>query len=127
MLPDTYSDLLDAPNTAILATILPNGGPQASPVWFLHRDGHIMVSTAKDRLKHRNVTANPQVSFTVVDPQKPLRYIEVRGTATISDDPNCEIRDAIAVKHGFADGSAFDTPGTQRVTFTIEPTRIIEH
>lgn len=127
MLPHAYADLLDAPYTAILATLLPSGGPQASPVWYLHRDGKIMISTAKGRLKHRNVADNPLVSFTVVDPDKPLRYLEVRGTVTITDDPDCEIRDAIAVKHGFADGSAFDAPGAERVVFTIEPTRIIEH
>lgn len=126
-IPAAYEDLLTAPNTAILATILPTGAPQASPVWFLYRDGQVLVSTLAERLKHRNVIANPMVAFTVVDPERPLRYLEIRGTVAVTDDPDGAVRDAIAVEHGYADGRAFDPPGARRVTLTLTPTRIIEH
>lgn len=126
-IPAAYEDLLVAPNTAILSTILPNGSPQGSPVWFIYEEGVIRLSTIKDRQKHRNAIARPQASFTVVDPAKPLRYLEVRGTIDVDDDPDCAVRDRIAAKHGYADGSAFDPPGAERVTFTLHPTRIIEH
>jgi hypothetical protein len=38
-------------------------------------------------VKHRNLLANPQVTFCVVDPKMPMRYIEIRGYAQIGDDP----------------------------------------
>lgn len=79
------------------------------------------MSTTKDRLKHRQVKCDPRVALTVVDPAKPLRYIEIRGTVTLTDDPNGMMRDQIAAKHGFSDGGAFDQPGTSRVTMAITP------
>jgi hypothetical protein len=44
----------------------------------------------------------------------------------LTDDPDFAIRDAIARNHGVPDGSAFDEPGSHRVTMTIVPTRVIE-
>ena len=44
-----------------------------------------------------------------------------------SDDPEFAVRDAIPRKHGVPDGVAFGEPGSNRVTMTIMPTRVIEH
>ena len=82
------------------------------------------VSTVVARQKYRNLRRDPRLALTVFDPARPLRYIEIRGTAELHDDPDGEMRDRIAVKHGFADGKAFDAPGDERVTVTIVPSRI---
>jgi PPOX class probable F420-dependent enzyme len=126
-LPAEYVDLLEGPNTAVFTTLLADGSPQGSPVWFVFDGEAIHVSTTADRLKHRNVLRDPRVSFTIVDPAKPLRYLEVRGVVVITDDVDLSTRDAIARKHGFANGNAFDQPGDRRVTLTITPIRVIEH
>ncbi|MFZ4718553.1 MAG: PPOX class F420-dependent oxidoreductase [Ilumatobacteraceae bacterium] len=127
MIPVAYEDLLVGTNTAILVTLAADGAPHASPVWFLYEDGRVVVSTTADRQKHRNLVRDPRVAFTVVDPAKPLRYLEVRGTAALAADDGNVVRDRIAAKHGFADGGAFDAPGARRVNVTIVPSRIIEH
>jgi PPOX class probable F420-dependent enzyme len=127
MIPVAYEDLLVGTNTAILVTLAADGAPHASPVWFLYEDGRIVVSTTADRQKHCNLVRDPRVAFTVVDPAKPLRYLEVRGTAALAADDGNVVRDRIAAKHGFADGGAFDAPGARRVNVTIVPSRIIEH
>ena len=127
-LPEAFRDLLLGANTAVLTTLLADGSPQGSPVWYWSDDGRdLQISTTADRLKHRNVLRDNRVSVTIVDPARPLRYLEVRGTADIEDDPDGVVRDRIAVKHGFSDGAAFDEPGARRVTLRIRPTRIIEH
>ena len=126
-LPSDYHDLLLAPNTAILTTLQGDGSPNSSPVWFLFDGERITISTLAERAKHRNVMRDPRVSFTVVDPDKPLRYLEVRGTVTFEPDPNGETRDRVAQKHGYPDGSAFDRSGTNRIDLHLTPTRIIEH
>jgi PPOX class probable F420-dependent enzyme len=127
VIPSEYHDLLDAPNTAVLVTLDPAGMPNASPVWFRFTGGAVEISTTKDRAKYRNVVRDPRVAFTVVDPAKGLRYLELRGTVGITDDPDGELRDAIAVKHGYASGASFDPPGAERVRLTILPTRVIAH
>ncbi len=126
-IPTDYHDLLVASNTAVFTTLLADGSPNSSPVWFWF-DGHdVIVSTLSDRSKHRNVLRDPRVSFTVIDPDRPLRYIEIRATVGIEPDPDGEMRDRIAAKHGYDDGSAFDAPGATRVNLRLSPTRIIEH
>ena len=126
-LPDAYVDLLDGPYTATLVTLLADGSPQGSPVWYVRDGDNVLVSTTRGRLKHRNVLRDPRVALTIVDPARPLRYVEVRGTVAVEDDPSCAVRDAVARKHGYPDGAAFDGPDPQRVTFRITATRVVEH
>jgi PPOX class probable F420-dependent enzyme len=127
MISSDYHDLLSAANTAVFVTLGPDGGPHASPVWFLFDGTRVSVSTTADRQKHRNMLKNPRVAFTVFDPANPLRYVEIRGTVELSDDPDNSVRDAVARKHGFEDGAKFDSPGSRRITATINVTTVIEH
>ena len=122
--PPDFHDLLRAPNTAVLSTVLPDGSLQGSPVWYWFDGVRVHVSTLAGRQKYRNLRRDPRLALTVFDPAQPLRYIEIRGTAELHDDPDGEMRDRIAVKHGFPDGRAFDPPGAKRVIATIIPTRI---
>lgn len=126
-IPSDYHDLLTAPNTAVLTTLQADGSPNSSPVWFWFDGERLTVSTLADRAKHRNVQRDPRVSFTVVDPTKSLRYLEVRAAVTIEPDTDNRMRDVIAAKHGYADGSAFDADRSGRVNLQLDPTRIIEH
>lgn len=123
-IPLAYHDLLTAPNTAVLSTLSPDGSPQNTPVWFWFDGTSVHVSTVKGRQKYRNLVRDRRLAFTVVDPAQPLRYIEVRGTAELQDDPVGEMRDRIAAIHGYADGSVFDPPDAVRVTVTIVPARV---
>ncbi|MEM9565531.1 MAG: PPOX class F420-dependent oxidoreductase, partial [Actinomycetota bacterium] len=126
-IPSDYHDLLTAPNTAVLTTLRADGGPNGSPVWFWFDGDEVVVSTRAERAKHRNVLRDPRVSLTVVDPERPLRYIEIRADAEIEPDPDGAMRDRIAAKHGYDDGGAFDPPGATRVNLRLVPTRVIEH
>ena len=125
MIPERYDDLLAGPHTAVLTTVLPDGGPMATPEWFLRDGDRILVSSLADRQKQRNVERQPLVSLALVDPADPFHYVEVRGTATVADDPDYRVRDSIVRKHGFEDGSGFDAPGARRVAITITPTRVL--
>ena len=110
---------------AITITIGPDSSPHAAPVWFLFDEETIIVSTRTNSQKHRNVVRDGRVSFSVIDPANPMSYVEMRGLAVADDDPTCAARDRVVQKHGFADGSAFDRPGTNRVCITITPTRTL--
>jgi len=122
--PSDFHDLLNAPLTAVLSTVMGDGSLQGTPVWYWFDGAHVDVSTVTARQKYRNLKRDPRLALTVFDPARPLRYIEIRGTAELHDDPDGEMRDRIAVKHGFPDGRAFDPPGAERVTVRIVPTRI---
>jgi PPOX class probable F420-dependent enzyme len=122
--PSDFHDLLQGPHTAVLSTLMNDGSLQGSPVWYWFDGVSVHVSTVTARQKYRNLKRDPRLALTVFDPDQPLRYIEIRGTAELHEDPDGEMRDRIAVKHGFPDGRVFDPPGAARVTVTIVPTRI---
>ena len=68
-IPATHIDLLERPLLAALATTLPNGTPQVTPVWFNYEDGHVHINSAAGRLKDRAIRAKPYLALLVVDPQ----------------------------------------------------------
>ena len=85
IIPDQYRDLLERPIVVTLATVMPDGQPQASPVWFSFDGEHIWVNTARGRQKDRNMTERPQVTIlsSIGDPH---RYLEVRGVIDEVDE-----------------------------------------
>jgi PPOX class probable F420-dependent enzyme len=85
-LSDMARDVLDGPHLAVLATANADGRPQSSVI-FVRRDGDTVVfSTIKGRLKTRNIARDPRVSLLVADRQAG-RYVEIRGTVDVTDDP----------------------------------------
>lgn len=78
-IPETHADLVTRPIVATLVTHMPNGYPQATPVWFSFDGQHIWVNTESSRRKAQNMRANPKVAFLIVDPEDPYRYLEIRG------------------------------------------------
>ena len=83
VIPDAYLDLLTQKTTfAHLATVMPDGSPQVTPVWFDYTNGLIRVNTAKGRVKQRNMKEGSPVALAIMDPDNPYRYIQVRGKVT---------------------------------------------
>src|SRR3954465_3760058 len=73
--------LLQEKHLAVLSTIMPDGSPQATPVWVdVEPDGsHVLINTVQGHIKARNIERAPRVAVTVVDSQNPFRTVLVRG------------------------------------------------
>jgi PPOX class probable F420-dependent enzyme len=101
MIPESHEHLLTRPLFVHLATIGPNGTPHVQPIWQIW-DGEVLrFTTTTDRQKHRNVTANPHVSISVNDPDKPYHYLEIRGIVeAIEPDPEGAFFDVLAKRYG---------------------------
>lgn len=121
-IPESHRDLLDA-DTAVLATVGPDGRPQLSAVWFLADGDQLQVSLNTDRQKVRNLRANPAVNLFVLDRANPMRYLEVRGDAEVADDPDYAFAERVGTKYG-VDLRGFDGDNPHRVVVTIRPTRV---
>ena len=90
-IPEKYLDLLQQKKTfANLATVMPDGSPQVTPVWFDYRDGRIRVNTAKGRVKARNMHLGSHVALSVTDPDNPYRYVQVRGVVSSVHDEGAD-------------------------------------
>ena len=122
--PETFRDLLEA-QVATFATVGPDGRPQLSAVWFLHDDGELKVSLHATRQKTKNLRRNPAVNLFVLDPQNPMRYLEIRGDAEIADDSDYEFATRVSAKYGGADLRQMDGDDPRRVVVTIRPSRVV--
>ena len=122
--PETFRDLLEA-QVATFATLGPDGRPQLSAVWFLHDDGELKVSLHATRQKTKNLRHNPAVNLFLLDPQNPMRYLEVRGDAELADDTDYAFAARVGAKYGGADLRQLDGDDQRRVVVTIRPTRVV--
>jgi PPOX class probable F420-dependent enzyme len=120
---DTARDLIDGPHTAILATSNRDGRPQSSVI-FIKRDGDSVVfSTIKGRLKTRNMTRDPRVSLVVL--QNAGRYVEIRGTAEISDDPAKSLLYEMYDRY-MGGATPPPEPGAERLIVRITPEKLYQ-
>ena len=123
-IPEKYLDLLEHKKAfASLATTMPDGSPQVTPVWFDYKDGRIRINTAKGRVKARNMKEGVQVALSVMDPDNPYRYLQVRGhVGRIVEEGADGHIDSLAKKYLGKDKYPWARPGETRVTYEIEPT-----
>ncbi len=121
-IPKSHRFLLedDTPALAFLATIMPDGSPQVTPVWFDMEAGLVRVNLAKGRVKDKNMRARPQVSLVIMDMVNPYFYIQLRGRALeYTEEGADEHVHRVSRKYT---GHDFDIPeGQTRLIFKIEP------
>ena len=81
--PEKYLDLANQKAAyASLATLMDDGTPQVTPVWFDYTDGMIRVNTATGRVKAKNMVEGAPVALAILDPDNAYRYVQIRGHVT---------------------------------------------
>lgn len=123
MIPDSHKDLLDRPLFAHLATIGTDGTPNVNPVWTIWDGEYLRFTTTTDRRKYRNVMENPRVAVSINDPDRPYRYVEIRGVVErVDPDPSGDFFDVLANRYGLD----YEPPvgdAERRVVIVMKPTR----
>jgi PPOX class probable F420-dependent enzyme len=123
-IPESHKDLLSA-QVGVLGTVGASGRPQLSATWFLAEGETVQISLNTTRQKVKNLQANPKVSFMIIDPANPYKYVELRGDAEITSDADYAFATKLGAKYGGADLRERDKPGESRVVVTIKPARIV--
>ena len=92
--------LIDRPNFAHLATLMPDGSPQSVPVWIGREGDHIVVCTGESSLKARNTRRDPRVALSIVDFDNPYEEAQIRGRVIERrSDPELKVLDPISHKY----------------------------
>lgn len=120
-IPDAFRDLLDQPAFASLATLMPDGSPQVSPVWCDLEGDRVVVNSARGRVKDRNIKRDPRVALSIQDPANPYRYLGLQGRVVeITEKGGDDHIDRMAKKYLGKDKYPFRQPGEVRVLYKIE-------
>lgn len=121
VIPESYEDLLKSAALAHVATIGPKGEPQNNPVWF-DWDGEQLILPVGARQKYKNLNRDPRIALSIVDPENPYRYLEIRGAVVeVEEDPDLDFINSMAKKYLGADKYPFHQPGDERVVVFVEP------
>jgi PPOX class probable F420-dependent enzyme len=120
------ADLLREPLIGFVTTVMPDGSPQVTPIWVDTDGANVIFNTSRGTLKERNLSRDPRVAFSIVDPKSPNeRALAVRGRAEMTEDGAKEHIDRLAKKYVGVDEYPWLQPGERRVTVKIVPERII--
>jgi PPOX class probable F420-dependent enzyme len=123
-IPEKFRDLFDFNKKAFahVATLMPDGSPQVTPVWVDYDGTHIIINSARGRQKDKNLRRSPNVALSIQDPGNPYRYLEVRGPVVeVTEEGADEHIDKMAKKYMGVDRYPGRSPGEVRVIYKIEP------
>ena len=121
-------ELLEAPNFCLVATLLEDGTPHVVPTWVDVADGRVRLNSAEGRVWPKNIRRDPRVTLTVLNQENPYEFVSIRGRlAEDTHDGADEHIDSLAKKYMGVDSYPFRQEGEQRITFEIEPQRVIHH
>ena len=124
-IPEKFRDLLTKKAFANLATIMQDGSPQVTPVWFDFDGAHLRINSAKGRVKDKNMRRNRRVALAIQDPENPYRYLGVRGTVEEITETGADAHiDSLAKKYLGQDRYPYRQPGEVRVIYRIRPDRV---
>jgi len=125
-LTDDAKALLDSPEFATVATVDPDGQPQLSVIW-LGRDGDdVLFSTIKGRRKTLNLQRDPRATVLMFPKDDPYKYLEIRGTVTLTDDPSAAYIDEMSRKYLGKD-YPWHKPEEERIVVRVSPTKVVWH
>lgn len=127
-IPEDFRDLLERPLFADLATVREDGTPQVNPMWYAWDGEFIKFTHTNFRRKFKNISANPNVAISIIDPENPYRYLEVRGVVEhIEPDPTGAFYVELANRYNAPFGTEVPKDAPDRVVLKVRPTTVSKH
>ena len=129
MSPEQVDAFLRKPLIAMLATVRPDGAPHVTPVWHHYDGDKLYVAAIRPSVKVNNVRRNSRVSLCVFTDEDRSTYVQVNGTATLSDDGIPEMVRTMSKNYIGPDGwEEYSERVLREVRFaliTVTPTKIL--
>ncbi len=119
---DALRLLGEGKNLAIIATIMPDGSPQATAVWVDTDGEHVRFNTAEGRVKTKNLRRDPRVAVAILNADNPYEQVTIRGRVVeFVHEGAVEHIDSLARKYVGTDVFTERDPNDQRVIVKIAP------
>lgn len=126
-IPEGYEELFGRKTFAHVATLMEDGTPQVTPVWVDYDGEHVLINTVRGRQKERNLTRDPKVGLSILDPEDPYTYLSIRGeVAEVTEEGAIEHIDALARRYLDVEEYPYhDEEDAERVIVKIRPDRVV--
>jgi len=111
--------LIEGPNYAHIATLMPDGSPHSVPTWVGLEGDHIAFQTDPKSRKARNIERDPRIAISITDLEQPYTMAQIRGQVTerVEGEAAWTIIDRLSRKYT---GQPYPLR-TDRVIFLISP------
>jgi len=121
-------------NFGFLGTVNKDGSPQVTPTWIdiiekeeneVGREEIILINTAMDRLKQKNVSRDPRVSISIVDEDNPYSMVTIKGRVVEQTTEGADEHiDKLAKRYLNADRYPAHSPSVKRIILKVKPEKI---
>jgi PPOX class probable F420-dependent enzyme len=102
-----------------------DGSPQVTPVWVDYDGTHVLINTAKGRVKAKNLAREPRVALSIADPDNAYRYLGIQGRVVEMTERGGDAHiDKMAKKYLGKDSYPYRTPGEVRLIVKISPDKV---
>jgi PPOX class probable F420-dependent enzyme len=117
---------LSAPRCAVLSTIAADGAPRQLVMHYVLGEDHVRINGHRDRRWVANLRRDPRASLVVHDQVHYLHYVSIRGMATVLDEGDTAVAEAMSQAERYGEDPA-DFAGQPRVSFRIDIERLTEY
>lgn len=118
------SALLDQPNHAVLSTLNQDGSVHTAMIWLDVEGDVLALNSARGRQWPTNLERDPRATVTLLNQENPYEYVEIKGSAELTDDGADEHIDRLAKKYINQDKYPWRTPDERRVKVLVTPSRV---
>lgn len=130
LIPESHRDLLNENKKAFafLGTIMKDGSPQVTPIWFNTEGDFITINSAQGRIKDKNMRERPTVAITITDPADPYRYLQLRGKVVEFTPEGADAHiDALSMKYTGISTYQGRNPKEKRIKYKIQIEKVDAH
>jgi len=124
-LPEPAKKLLDDANFVVVATSNTDGSPQTSVLWATYEGDQLLLSTIQGRKKETNWLKDPRVSVLILDRDDMYKYVEVRGTVSMSTDGGPELIERLSQAYTGQSYTGDEGTDNIRVVVRVTPTHVV--
>jgi PPOX class probable F420-dependent enzyme len=119
-------DFLAAPRCAVLSTLGRDGAPRQIVTHYTLYEDHVRINGHRDRRWVANIRRDPRIALIVQDDRDYLHYVSIRGRATLLDERDDALAEAMSQAERYGEDPA-DFAGQPRVSFRVDPERVTEY
>jgi PPOX class probable F420-dependent enzyme len=129
VIPPSHQDLLkdETGAYAFLSTLMGDGSPQLTALWFNTEGEYLLINSTKGRVKDINMRSRPNVALLITDPKDPFyHYLQIRGRVVeITEEGAEEHINLLSLKYDQKPWRL--VAGQTRVIYKILPEKIFAH